>query len=185
MSSEHEEIRFELLERIEDAYRLPTSFQAALFVILEVIIISILYALKVPLELSVIIFLLVTAFMYPYVIKTKTFLTEMIGIVIFGSTIAAVLYYLTKGVKIGEPNFWALVIFILVFGVELLHHVHEKAKTIKSPSIIVADIILTVIFAFAMWMFLYGIGFDQVWAIMITLVSSLLYFYAIFPEKPY
>lgn len=185
MSSEKEEIRFELLERIEDAYRLPTSFQVTLFVILEVVIISILYALKVPLEFSVIIFLLATAFIYPYVIKTKTLITEMVGVVIFGSTIAAVLYYLAKGVKIGDPNFWVLVIFILVFGVELLHHIHEKAKTIKSPAIIAVDIVLTVIFAFAMWMFLYRLGFDPVWTIILTVLLSVFYFYAIFPEKPY
>jgi len=185
MGAEKEEVQFELLERIEDAYRLPTSFQMTLFMILEIIIISILYALHVALDVAVIVFLLATSFLYPYAIKVRTLLTELAGMVIFGCTIAAVVYYLVVNVEIGGSDFWMLVIFVLVFGVELLHHIYEKAKTIKSPTMIVADLVLTVVFALALWMFLSGIGFDPVWTIILTALLSGLYFYAIFPEKPY
>ncbi len=189
MGEEKEELAFELLERIEDAYRLPTQMQVALFLGVEFILIIIFYYVPLSLSAKVVGFLLATSLIYPYAIKVRNFPTELLAVILFGCTIAAFVYYLAESAYVGwealnTPEFWILVIFVLVFSVELFHHMYEKARTVRSRSIIIVDLILTIVFAFASWMFLSKI-LSSMWAIMSTLILTLLYFYAIFPEKPF
>ncbi len=187
MSEEAEELKFEVLERIEDAYRLPISIQIFLLLIAEMILFGILYGLHIALPEALIVFLLGTAIMYPIIIKVRNFLSELIAVVIYGCLMSSVGYYLFYKVHTGglTKEFWMLVIFVLVFGVELFHHMYEKAKTLRTTSVYIVDIILTVIFFAASFMFLRTINVNMVWSALVSVAVALLYAYAIFPEKPY
>jgi len=187
MGEEAEELKFEVLERIEDAYRFPVSIQLFLLFIAEMILFGVLYGLRVPLPEALIVFLLGTAILYPILIKVRNFLSELVAAVIYGCMMASVAYYLFYVVYKGllTKEFWMLVILILVFGVELFHHMYEKAKTLRTVPIYTADIILSIVFAFSVFMFLQAINVDIIWSILIAIATTVLYAYAIFPEKPY
>ena len=137
------------------------------------------------------IFLLATALVYPMAIKVRNFFTELIASFIYGSFIASFVYYLYSQLVVVEggadnPNLWMLVIFVLVVGVEMLHHMHEKVRTLRTKPIILVDVVLSVIFGIAMFMFLYTAEVMRtVGCIVASFLVGLLYAYAILPEKPY
>jgi len=187
MGGETEELKFELLEAIEDAYRMPKSVQIFLFVMLEIIMFAVLYHLQVILQpYGFVAFLLFTGLIYPMVIKVRNFITEMIAVVLYGAIIFSVGWYVWEMAQTAKPEeIWMIVIFLLVFGVELFHHMYEKARTVKTPSIIIADLVLAGIFAFATFMLLQAIKIDIVWSILVTIGATVIYAYAILPEKPY
>ena len=186
MGEEAEELKFELLERIEDAYRLPFSIQAFIFAIIEIVLFSFLYYFGIPLLQAFLTFLLVTAIIYPVVIKVRNPASELIGVILYGCLIAAVAAYLILNVEaMNTVEFWMIVIFLLVFGVELFHHMYEKARTLRTKPVIITDIILSAFFAFSVFMLLSLIIEALVWKILITTGATILYAYAIFPEKPY
>ena len=191
MGEEAEELKFELLERLEDAYRLPVSAQVLFFAIAEILLFSVLYYFREQIQVleATIIFLLGTALIYPITIKVRNFYTELLAAFIYGSFMAGFTYYLiytlVEKPDIKNPSLWMLLVFVLVFGTELFHHIHEKARTLRTRPIILADIILTAIFCFSIFMLLWTWEVSTVWSIIIAIFSGMIYAYAILPEKPY
>lgn len=191
MGEEAEELKFELLERLEDAYRLPISAQILFFAVAEIVLFSVLYYFREQIQIleATIIFLLGTALIYPITIKVRNFYTELLASFIYGSFMAGFTYYLiytlVEKPDIKNPSLWMLLVFVLVFGTELFHHIHEKARTLRTRPIILADIILTAIFCFSIFMLLWTWEVSTIWSIIIAIFSGMIYAYAILPEKPY
>jgi len=191
VGEEAEELKFELLERLEDAYRLPVSAQVLFFAIAEILLFSVLYYFREQIQVleATIIFLLGTALIYPITIKVRNFYTELLAAFIYGSFMAGFTYYLiytlVEKPDIKNPSLWMLLVFVLVFGTELFHHIHEKARTLRTRPIILADIILTAIFCFSIFMLLWTWEVSTIWSIIIAIFSGMIYAYAILPEKPY
>ena len=191
MGEEAEELKFELLERLEDAYRPPISAQILFFAVAEIVLFSVLYYFKEQIQIleATVIFLLGTALIYPVVIKVRNFYTELLAAFIYGSFMAGFTYYLVYTLvekpDIKNPALWMLLVFVLVFGTELFHHIYEKARTLRTRPIILADIILTAIFCFSIFMLLWTWEVSTVWSIIIAIFSGMIYAYAILPEKPY
>ncbi len=184
-----EEIVFEIRENLEDAYRLSPYAQTVLFALAEFLLILGIYYLRIGFPEAYIVWILATTMIYPMVIKVRNFVTEMIAIVLYGAAISVTAIYLVDKFvieKTAEANLWVIVIFLLILGVELFHHVYEKARTVRTKTIIIADLILTAIFAYVTWnlmqIFIPG---DLFWALLGTGALSIAYFVAIFPEKPF
>ena len=112
----------------------------------------------------------------------------MIASILYGATILGFFAYLliTLGYEeVTVPEIAALGIFILVFGVELLHHLHERTKMVKTTGVIIFNTIMTILFAIAVFFFINPLLADIVLKLLITLLGAGLYFVAIYPEKPF
>lgn len=191
---EGEELKFELRERLEDAYRLHPNAQIALYIFLELVVLVALYVLEVPLVEGFIIFLFVTTALYPIVIKIRNIYSETLGIALYGATISALgLYIVDMVLKImaggetrtAEINALMATVFLLVFGIELFHHVYEKARVLRVKWVYIVDVILSVIFAYIVYRLLSLWGFDFPITLLLTGVATLFYFVAIKPETPF
>jgi len=189
MSEEVEELKFELREHLEDAYRPPVSAQALFFILAEIALFSAIYYLKIQMPEALVIYLLGTALVYPVTIKVRNFFSELLASFIYGSFMAGFTYYLIytmiRNPEVKNPALWMLVMFVLVFGIELYHHINEKARTLRTRPIILIDLILSVLFGFSMFMLFWAWNVSTIWSIIMAFLGAILYAYAILPEKPY
>jgi len=184
-----EEVMFEIRENLEDAYRLTSYAQIVLFALAEFLLVLGIYYLRIGLPEAYIVWILATTMIYPVVIKIRNFVSELIAITLYGAAISITAAYLIDKFVIEKTvgvNLWIVVIFLLILGVELFHHVYEKARAVKTKTMIIVDLVLTLIFAYAAWNLMQIlIPGNFFWEILTTVMLSVAYFVAIFPEKPF
>lgn len=182
---------FELRESLEEAYRPSPYAQLALFISLEVILLLGIWALKLSFPESYVVFLFITALLYSTIVRVRTMISELITMILFGAAISTTAFYLIytfvlKPTGVNLLNLWLVIVFLLVLGLQTFHYVFEKARTVKTKSTLIFNAILTTIFAFAVWNILNAIVHaSQTIVLLATIVISIAYFAAIFPEKPF
>ncbi|MCR8433415.1 MAG: hypothetical protein NDP13_06080 [Crenarchaeota archaeon] len=186
-----EEAIFELRESLEHAYRLTPLTQIAVFILFELALIAGILYLNVGLPEAYIAGILITALLYPTIIKIRNFVSELIAFVLFGAALSAVACYLINkfvltGAGLNVLNLWLVVVFLLILGIQMFHYTYEKARSVKTKPMIIVNSILTVIFAYAVWNILTAIiQAGLAIMILITALLSIAYFIAILPEKPF
>lgn len=185
--SEAEELRFELLEEIESAYRPPVTVQLVLYSIILIVTTVVLLFSPFSFDLKILAFLFVATYFYPLIVKLRGKIAGSIAIGLFASTISVLFYYLiTKIQEFTIGNIAMLIIIMEILGVELLHHVSERLKFGRNKILWIADAILTAIFFGAMYEFLaFFFKLDIFLTLLIDAALSLLFFIAVIPEKPF
>ncbi len=193
MSEQEMEIFVE--KEVEEGYRLRTSTQVGLMLILGVLGIWLIYEgfrHFIPpfneLDTIVAFSTIYIALIYPLIIKIRNRLTIALSFGLFGAAIASVVYWLVTHVQLStEPVAIALyVMFLEIVAMELFHHLCEEYVFYERDwrSYLVVGIFSAGFFA-CMWVLLgplgYGLGSL---AIVLAVLFTMMFAWAVLPEKP-
>ncbi|MHA1617135.1 MAG: hypothetical protein ACTSX9_07515 [Candidatus Njordarchaeales archaeon] len=182
-----EDVEFIISEELEETYRPSRPIQVLIYVILTLIISLVMYQLVInemlDIELAVTTLLFSLAFLFPIIIKFRTTLIEVIKYGLFGATILSIVYLLVTRVTISSIyDLSLLVIFSEVLFIELLHHISWRFRARRSKTLLVLDAVLAAIFFVSVFMFLQFLGL--VIGGILSLFITIVFFYAILPERP-
>ncbi len=183
-----EEIKFEIVEDLTRPYRLSLKAQIALYVLSLIFTVVILYYIPVPLslEMKIMYFVAVAAIIYPYTIKIINALSESLALSLYVGAMFAIIYVL---LKIYSPaslrEVMMLLIFLEVLGVELLNHLFNRFRWSRSKWMYVLAGVLAAIFFVALFTILNIPTLGSFIALIISAVFSVVFYYAIIPERPF
>ena len=182
--SEREEFKFEILEDLTKPYRLSTKAQVLLYIISLLTTDLVAYLTPISLEIKIAGIIFVAALLYPYIIKVVNTLTESIGIALYAGSVFVIAYLIIK--YIGFPNIRTtalLVIFLEVLSIEMFHHIAERFRIEKTKVSYVITVVLSVIFLIALYIVLSPLG--VIVGGVITAIITVIFGYAILPERPF
>ncbi|HDI01405.1 MAG TPA: hypothetical protein ENF78_03150 [Candidatus Bathyarchaeota archaeon] len=193
MASVSEELMPEVMAEIEAGYRLRPATQVGLMLILTLLGLWLIYLAReyydVPLEVCIIAGTIYLALLYPLIIKIRNRFTIALSFGFFGAAIAAIAYWLVTNVVLmpGGLSIEAIalyVVFLEIIVMELFHHLCEEYVFYERDwrSYLLTAVLSAGFFA-CLYVFLsaYALGFT---AIVIAAVLTMMFAWAILPEKP-
>ncbi|MGQ4893546.1 MAG: hypothetical protein ACP6IQ_02850 [Candidatus Njordarchaeia archaeon] len=184
MSENEEDIRMEMLEQLGSAYRFSTSTQIFIYMLIILGTITMLYFAEATLKVKISLFLGVSSLLFPYIIKVQNKYTEGISISLFATTFLALIIFAWEALALNTMRDLALYIaFMEILGIELLHHVAWTIRMTKTVTLYVFDAILSGIFFVCMVIFFWYLGIIE--AILISTGLTIIFGYAILPERPF
>lgn len=181
-------------QEIEEAYRIALPVQLFLMIFSAVISIYILTIVKIPespLQVKTSIFIVVIAFLWPYLIHVKNRLVDIIGMSLYGGALFSLTTLVLLFIDVHQPRNAVLIIpFMETLGIELFHHIAEKMRKRKSIELYAIDFILSAVFFASIFLFFwngpyFGGSLSWISSSLIAIVLSTLFFYAILPEREF
>jgi len=179
------EEEFPIPKRLEDAYRFKPSTQILIYIVLLVIGALVLSMLKLgwPLTIYIVIFIVYAALLFPVVIKIENQWKITFSLGLYGAAMAAIVYWTTTLLESFDLRSVSLyVLFLLIMTVELFHHLGEDIVYEESKKVYVGVAVLSAIFFTFLYMFL--LAYDWRITIFGSILATILFAYAILPEKP-
>jgi len=189
-----EEFAPEVLAEIEAGYRLRPATQVGLMLVLVVLGIWLIQQAQLPLGTAIIVSTIYVALLYPLIIKIKNRLTIALSFGLYGAALTAILYWLVASyflpaltgsqAMLSVEAIALYVIFLEIVGMELFHHLCEEYVFYERDwrSYLLTAILSAGFFA-CLYVFLsaYALGFT---AILISAVLTMMFAWAVLPEKP-
>ena len=193
MSEQEMEIFVE--KEIEEGYRLRTPTQVGVMLILSVLGVWLIYEgfrHFIPpfneLDTIVAFSTLYIALIYPLIIKVRNRFTIALSFGLFGAAIVSIVYWLITHIQLStDPVAIALyVMFLEIVAMEFFHHLCEEYVFYERDwrSYLIVAIFSAGFFA-CMWVLLgplgYGLGSL---AIVLAVIFTMMFAWAVLPEKP-
>ena len=188
-----EEFMPEILAEVEAGYRLRPATQVGLMLILSLLGLWLIYLAReyygLPLDVCIIAATVYLALLYPLIIKIKNRFTIALSFAFYGAAMAAIIYWLVRHTLLapGGLSLEAMalyVIFLEIIAMELFHHLCEEYVFYERDwrSYLLTAVLSAGFFA-CLYVFLsaYALGFT---AIVIAAVLTMMYAWAVLPEKP-
>lgn len=175
------EVEFEISDKLEDAYRLSPTMQIFLYLLLLLIVGYVLIYVEIPLEARIGVFIVVAALTFPIIIKKRNVYLNAISLGLYGSAMASIIYLtLINMASLDEYSIALYLLFILIIGVELLHHMGAGLveRTKKSH---IAVVVLSVFFFILAYIFLSY--YNPIVSFFGALALTFIFAYAILPEE--
>jgi len=179
------EDEFPIPKRLEDAYRFKSSTQILIYIVLLVIGALVLSMIKLgwPLELYIVIFTVYAALLLPVVIKIENQWKITLCLGLYGAAIAAIIYWtITLLESFNLRSISLYVLFLLIMTVELFHHLGEDIVYEEDKKIYIGVAVVSAIFFVFLYLFLSA--YDWRITIFGSILATILFAYAILPEKP-
>jgi len=179
------EDEFPIPKRLEDAYRFKPATQLLVYIVLLVIGALILSVVKLgwPLDLYIVIFVVYAALLFPVVIKIENQWKVSFSLGLYGAAMAAIIYWTVTLLESFDLRSVSLyVLFLLIMTVELLHHLGEDIAYEEDKKVYIGVTVLSVIFFIFLYMFLSA--YDWRVTVFGSILATILFAYAILPEKP-
>ena len=182
-----------VIGRLEEAYRFRPATQAGLFILLAAAGIWLAYEGASRYGLSadaiVIVVTIYLALLYPLVIKTRNRFSISASFGFFGAAIAAIIYWLVSHAMrpLSLEALALYVMFLEIVGMELFHHLCEEFVFYERDwrSFLIVGILSAGFYA-CLLIFLgpWGCGLGTPLAALISVVLTLMFAWAVLPEKP-
>ena len=181
--------------RLEEAYRFRPATQIGLFIILAALGLWLVnegakrYGLS--LDTVIIVMTIYLALLYPLIIKMRNRASIAVSFGLFGAALASIIYWLLKHMMpVASLRVEALalyVIFLEIVGMELFHHLCEEYVFYERDwrSYLLVGLLSAVFFA-CLWFFLgpSGCGLEPSLTVLISVVLTMMFAWAVLPEKP-
>lgn len=172
---------------LEGPWRLSLIVQLMVFAIVEVVIAAILRLptlnLSPAAQLSY--FTISLAFFFPLLVRTYHRVIRSISFGLYGAAIAVIAYDLVFYFRF-DPNKMAdIVLFLLILliiSVVLLRHVAVEFRVTRTTTVYIYVAFITAIFFALTLSFLLLIKVDIITSLMVTIVLTVIFGYAILPE---
>ena len=180
-----EELRFELLEDLTTSYRLSVRAQLFLYTILMLAtILLVAYVPNIPLIVGISTILVTATILYPYIIKINNIYSFSLQISLYAGSLFSIFYLVYSYVQPDNLRTLSLILlFLEVMSIELLHHVYERLKLVKTKGTYVFTAIASIIFFVLLVEILFPIGL--VLSVIFSAILTIIFAYAIFPERPF
>ena len=177
------EEEFPIPKRLEDAYRFKTSTQVLIYLILLVIGALILSIVNWPLTVSIVIFIVYAALAFPVIIKVENQWKMGISLGLYGAAMAAIITWTISFIESFDLRSISLyILFLEIMTVELLHHLGEDIAYKEDKKIYIGVGVLAVIFFIFLYIFLSA--YDWRITVFGSIIATIIFAYAILPEKP-
>ncbi|MHA1609485.1 MAG: hypothetical protein ACTSUJ_05700 [Candidatus Njordarchaeales archaeon] len=182
-----EETEFVISEELEEMYRPSKFIQIMLYAIVILLSALLIYQLTVEgyleAQVAILIFLYIATLLFPIIIKFRSLIISVIRFGFFGATFLSTVYFVLITFPMATLSDVALlIIFLEVLFIELLHHISPRFRARRGKRIFILDGILTAIFFGATFIFLSFLGI--IVGGVLSLLLSIVFFYAILPERP-
>jgi len=179
-----EEIKVEIMEDLTAPYRLSIKAQLSIFSLLMIATVAVAYSVTAPLDIKIAGVLFIAAYFYPIIIKIYNNISESIGMALYGASMFTFVWLIIKYIGLNNmQNTALLIIFIEVLGIEMFHHIVERFRIVRSKKMYLMTAILSVIFFIALLTVLLPLG--PIPATLITITVTIVFAYAILPERPF
>lgn len=172
----------EISDRLDEPYRL--RFHSQIMILIGIFIVTVFFLdySDTSLDVSLLLILVEMAIFFPFVVKDVNVLTQSVSFGLFFATLFTVAGYIVMSVDdLSDATIGLLVAALVVFGVQLFEHL--------SPFAIKYDLLGWIIIISAGLMFFAGISvflneFDTKSIFYVGIPVTLLFIFAILPEKP-
>ncbi len=189
-----EEYRTLVVGRLEEAYRFRPATQVGLFIILAALgFFLVSEAVTNPkiglsLDSAVVVMTVYLALLYPLVIKIRNRVAISASFGFFGAAMAAIIYWLLGHMTSLTVQALALyAMFLEIVGMELFHHLCEEFVFYERDwrSYTLVGLLSAGFFA-CLWFFLgpSGCGLSIHFTLLVSVVLTMMFAWAVLPEKP-
>ena len=179
--------------RLEEAYRFRPATQVGLFLIMACLGLWLIdkgmKRFGIPLDVAIVIAAIYLALLYPLIIKVRNRFTIAASFGFFGAALASIIYWLVfHAPLVARLEAVALyAMFLEIVGMELFHHLCEEFVFYERDwrSYLVVSILSAGFFA-CLWCFLgpLGCGLDTWLTVLISAILTMMFAWAVLPEKP-
>lgn len=177
---------------LKEPYRLPVSVQLFLLVFVSLITIGLLYRMSVPspeLLIKSSIYLCVLSLVYPLFIHIDSRITQVLSFAFFGAGFFSIVFLTLRFMSISLRGALLSLAFLEIIGIQLLHHTTRIFRVRKSKEIYALDTILSGFFFSFMFLFFWkgyeGGPLDWFVSALLSIGLTMIFFYAIMPEREF